>query len=120
MNEKNWKEKVFVLLKKFRISNSVLWQIYKPFSRILNFIKHHWAGGSLRVIILRNDKCLIILTVSRAIDVTSRTIPCFCTRDAGLRTTIDEDDPRLATQADPQDPSRGCAKPSHSVGEPPD
>ena len=40
MNEKNWKEKVFVLLKKFRISNSVLWQIYKPFSRILNFIKY--------------------------------------------------------------------------------
>ena len=40
MNEKNWKEKVFVLLKKFRISNSVLWRIYKPFSRILNFIKH--------------------------------------------------------------------------------
>ena len=40
MNEENWKEKVFILLKKFRISNSVLWQIYKPFSRILNFIKH--------------------------------------------------------------------------------
>ena len=40
MNEENWKEKVFVLLKKFRISNSVLWKIYKPFNRILNFIKH--------------------------------------------------------------------------------
>ena len=40
MQMKNWKEKAFILLKKFQISNSVLWTIYKSYTRVLNFIKY--------------------------------------------------------------------------------
>ena len=40
MQMKNWKEKAFILLKKFQISNSVLWIIYKSYTRVLNFIKY--------------------------------------------------------------------------------
>ncbi|HIF02510.1 MAG TPA: radical SAM/SPASM domain-containing protein [Nitrospinaceae bacterium] len=40
MQMTNWKEKAFILLKKFQISISVLWIIYKPYTRVLNFIKY--------------------------------------------------------------------------------